>query len=432
MKKRTLTPLVMAMSAMLTCNVSAGTDTSVNNKVDYSTDVIYQIVTDRFVDGDPSNNPSGALYDSSCTNLKKYCGGDWQGIIDKINDGYFSEMGISALWISQPVENIYAVLNDTAGSTSYHGYWARDFKRTNPYFGSFVDFDNLIQTAHSKGIKVIIDFAPNHSSPASDSDASYAENGKIYNDGSLLASYLNDINGLFHHNGGTDFSTIEDGTYRNLFDLADFNHQNSTLDTYLTEAIQLWLDKGIDGIRVDAVKHMPQGWQKKWMDNIYSHQAVFSFGEWFLSEGEVDPANHEFANESGMSLLDFRFAQKARQVFRNRSASMIDLHNMITDTNSAYNEVIDQVTFIDNHDMDRFHEPTANQRELEQALSFTLTSRGVPAIYYGSEQYMTGYGDPNNRAKMTAFDRTTTSYKLIQALAPLRKSNPALAYGDTE
>ncbi|GLX79205.1 putative cyclomaltodextrin glucanotransferase [Thalassotalea insulae] len=432
MKKNTLGYLAAMMSTVLSFQASAEADTSVNNKINYGTDVVYQIVTDRFVDGDTSNNPSGALYDSSCANLKKYCGGDWQGIIDKLNDGYFSEMGISALWISQPVENIYSVLNDTAGSTAYHGYWARDFKRTNPFFGSFADFDNLIQTAHSKGIKVIIDFAPNHTSPASESDTSYAENGKLYDNGVLVAAYTNDTDKVFHHNGGTDFSTIEDGIYRNLFDLADFNHQNTTLDAYLTDAIQLWLDKGIDGIRVDAVKHMPQHWQKKWMDSIYAHQSVFSFGEWFLSEGEVDPANHEFANESGMSLLDFRFAQKARQVFRNRTETMSDLHAMIADTDSAYNEVIDQVTFIDNHDMDRFHEPTANQRELEQALAFALTARGVPAIYYGSEQYMTGYGDPNNRGKMTSFDRTTTAYQLIKALAPLRKTNPALAYGDTE
>ena len=76
---------------------SAAPDTSVLNKQSFSTDVIYQIVTDRFADGDPSNNPSGAAYSPGCTNLKLYCGGDWRGIINKINEGYFAGMGVSAL-----------------------------------------------------------------------------------------------------------------------------------------------------------------------------------------------------------------------------------------------------------------------------------------------------------------------------------------------
>jgi glycosidase len=411
--------------------VKAASDTSVTNVVNFSTDVVYQIVTDRFLDGNPSNNPTGDLYDASGTNLKKYLGGDWQGIINKINDGYFTGMGVTALWISQPAENIYAVLNDTAGSTSYHGYWARDFKKTNPYFGSFTDFGNLIAAAHAKGIKVIIDFAPNHTSPASETDPSYAENGKLYDNGTLLGGYTNDTNQNFHHNGGTNFSSYEDGIYRNLFDLADFNHQNGTIDSYLRTAINLWLDKGIDGIRVDAVKHMPFGWQKNWVSSIYSHRQVFTFGEWFLGTNEVDPQNQYFANESGMSLLDFRFAQKVRQVFRDNGDTMYGLDSMIQGTNADYDEVSDQVTFIDNHDMDRFHVEGGDPRKVEQALAFTMTSRGVPAIYYGTEQYMIGNGDPNNRAKMTSFSTSTTAYNVISKLAPLHKSNPAVAYGNT-
>ncbi|KZE69210.1 hypothetical protein AWM68_02785 [Fictibacillus phosphorivorans] len=194
------------------------------NKINYGQDVIYQIMTDRFSDGNAANNPTGNLFSSDCSNLRKYCGGDWQGIINKINDGYLTNMGVTALWISQPVENVYTVLNDAAGTTAYHGYWGRDFKKTNPYFGSMTDFQNLVNTAHAKGIKVIIDFAPNHTSPASEDTPSYMENGKLYDNGTLVGGYTNDTKGLFHHNKGTNFSSIEDGIYRNLYDLADFNH----------------------------------------------------------------------------------------------------------------------------------------------------------------------------------------------------------------
>lgn len=410
----------------------AAPDTGVGNKQGFNTDVIYQIVTDRLVDGNVTNNPGGSAYSADCSQRKLYCGGDWKGIQNKIEDGYLTGMGITAIWISQPVENITAVINYSGtNNTAYHGYWARDFKKPNLAYGSFTDFTNLIAAAHLKNIKVIIDFAPNHTSPANQTDSSFAENGRLYDNGALVSSYSADPGNYFLHNGGTDFSTLENGIYKNLFDLADLNHNKSEIDTYFKNAIKLWLDLGIDGIRMDAVKHMPFGWQKNFMSYVHGYKPVFTFGEWFLSENEVDPANHYFANRSGMSLLDFQFAQKVRQVFKDGSSDMTSLNAMLGDTAGQYKQVNDQVTFIDNHDMPRFQVAGANGRKLEQALAFTLTSRGVPAIYYGTEQYMQGTGDPDNRAKMTSFSTTTTAYKMIARLAPLRKTNPAVAYGST-
>ena len=299
-------------------------------------------------------------------------------------------------------------------------------------FGSITDFSNLITSAHAHQIKVIIDFAPNHTSPASQTDATFAENGVLNNNGALVSRYSTDPGGFFHHYGGTDFSTLENGIYKNLFDLADLDHNNLTLDTYFKDAIKLWLDLGIDGIRFDAVKHMPFGWQKSYMAWIIGYKPVFSFGEWFLSPSEVDPANHYHANNSGMSLLDFEYAQRVRQVFKDHTADMTGLNTMLVNTATEYNQINDQVIFIDNHDMARFQATGASLRPLEQALALTLTSRGVPAIYYGTEQYMTGADDPTNRAKMTSFNTSTTAYGVVQALAPLRKSNPAIAYGTTQ
>nr|AEL33336.1 cyclodextrin glucanotransferase precursor [Bacillus sp. 20RF] len=420
-------PLSLFLLLLLSLTTVAEAD--VTNKVDYSKDVIYQIVTDRFSDGDPSNNPTGAIYSQGCSDLHKYCGGDWQGIIDKINDGYLTDLGITAIWISQPVENVYAL--HPSGYTSYHGYWARDYKRTNPFYGDFSDFDRLIDTAHGNGIKVIMDFTPNHSSTALETDPTYAENGAIYDDGVLLGNYSNDPLNLFHHNGGTDFSSYEDSIYRNLYDLADYNLNNDIIDQYLKESIKLWLDKGIDGIRVDAVKHMSEGWQTALMSDIYGYKPVFTFGEWFLGAGEVDPQNHHFANESGMSLLDFQFGQTIREVLKDGNSDWYAFNEMIESTEEDYDEVIDQVTFIDNHDMSRFSIENSSNRHTDIALAVLLTSRGVPTIYYGTEQYLTGGNDPDNRKPMNDFDRSTTSYQIISSLASLRQSNPALEYGDT-
>lgn len=422
----------LALAAVLLSTAHAAPDTHVSNTVNFSTDVIYQVVTDRFVDGNTANNPTGAAFSPGCTQLKLYCGGDWQGLINKINDNYFTTMGITALWISQPVENIFAVINYSGtNSTSYHGYWARDFKRPNGAFGTVTDFQNLVTAAHAKGIKVIIDFAPNHTSPASQTDASFAENGRLYDNGALMSGYTTDPSGYFHHNGGTTFSNLEDGIYRNLFDLADLDHNKAPIDLYLKQAIKGWLDLGVDGIRMDAVKHMPKGWQKNFMADIYAYKPVFTFGEWFLSENENDPAYYDFANSAGMSQLDFVLGQRVRQVFRNGTHSMLDLDATLDSTQTAYKQPADQVTFMDNHDMDRFQVTGASGRKLEQALAFILTSRGVPNIYYGTEQYMAGNGDPSNRARIGTFNTTNTAFKVVQALAPLRKSNPAFSYGDT-
>ena len=401
----------LGMTAGIGSTVFAQTDADTDNSASFSTDVIYQIVTDRFADGDSSNNPSGDIFDKN--DMKKYHGGDWAGIIQKIEDGYFSNMGVTALWISSPVENIMT-LDPTNQCASYHGYWAKDFFETNEAFGSEQDFTNLVDTAHENGIKIVIDFA-------------------LYRNGSLIGTFSNDSAGIFNHESWTDYSTYENGVYHSMYGLADLNQQNATVDSYLKEAIDKWLDYGVDGIRVDAVKHMSMGWQTNWLSSIYEDHSVFVFGEWYNGGTGNDSQMTTFANESGMSLLDFRYANAVRNALGTESATMKDLYQVMVDTASDYEEVNDQVTFIDNHDMSRFMTlADGNGRDVENAYVLLLTSRGVPTIYYGSEQYAQGTTDPYNRGDMTSFDENSTAYKVISALSPLRKANPAAAYGTTQ
>lgn len=181
---------------VVTYATSTSADTDVDNSSSFSTDVIYQIVTDRFHDGNPSNNPTGDIYDnntwgSSARNNRLYHGGDWAGIIDKIEDGYLTDMGVSALWISSHVENISlldpADKSETWTGSSYHGYWAKDYFRTNPYFGTMTEFEELIDVAHENDIKIVIDFAPNHTSTTSNYDETwntsrYPLDGALYKD----------------------------------------------------------------------------------------------------------------------------------------------------------------------------------------------------------------------------------------------------------
>ncbi|WP_269205700.1 alpha-amylase family glycosyl hydrolase, partial [Streptococcus equi] len=115
------------------------------------------------------------------------------------------------------------------------------------------------------------------------------------------------------------------------------------------------------------------------------------------------------------------------------SAKMQDFYNMIVATEKEYKEVSDQVTFIDNHDMTRFATlVNHNQTAVNQAYALLLTSRGVPNLYYGSEQYATGANDPENRGDMPTFDKNSTAYQVISKLAPLRKKKSSPAYGTTQ
>lgn len=410
--------------------VQAKTDAEVTNTAGYSTDVIYQIVTDRFADGDSSNNPSGDIFDK--TDLKKYHGGDWAGITQKINEGYFQNMGVTALWISSPVENIMSI-DPSNNCASYHGYWGKDFFRTNSAFGTMEDFQTLLDTAHANGLKIVIDFAPNHTSTAEYAGITFPEDGALYRDGTLVGTFSNDSTGLFNHESWTDFSTLENGIYHSMYGLADLNQMNATVDDYLKDAIDQWLDMGVDGIRVDAVKHMPQGWQTNWLSDIYEDHDVFVFGEWFNGGTGNDQQMTDFANNGGMSLLDFRYANAVRNAIGSESGTMQELYQVMVDTEADYDEVNDQVTFIDNHDMSRFMTLSDNsQDDVNQAYVMLLTSRGVPTIYYGSEQYMTGSTDPYNRGDMTSYDTNSTAYQIISKLAPLRKTNAALAYGTSK
>lgn len=412
-------------------------DAPVSNRASLKQDVCYQIVTDRFANGDTSNdNPakSPGLYDSTKTNWKMYWGGDFAGIQQKL--GYLKDMGVTAIWISPPTDNIdVPVVYSGVENTGYHGYWTRDFKKTEEHFGSLSDFQNLITAAHNNGIKVIMDWAPNHTSPASSTDTSFADNGALYDNGTLIGKYGSDSAGLFHHNGGiTNYDDRYQDQYLNLADLADLDQQNATVNSILKTDVNYWMDQGVDGIRMDAVKHMTPGWQTSFADTVLAHKDTTLFGEWYLGSLS-DPSyaeNVRFANTSGISVLDFSMNIAMRNAFA-YGGSMTALDAAVSKTGADYKYKENLVTFLDNHDMARFLTANNSNSLLQQALAFMLTLRGTPCIYYGTEQYLHndtgGGGDPYNRPMMSSFGESTTAFQEIQKLSALRQSNPALAYG---
>ena len=122
-----------------------------DNVVDWRDEVIYQVMTDRFFDGDASNN-----FGTNTSDPSAYHGGDWLGVQHKLD--YIAELGATAIWISPVVKNV----EEDAGFSSYHGYWAQDFSRTNPHFGDPISLRKMVDAAHERGLKVVLDIVTNH------------------------------------------------------------------------------------------------------------------------------------------------------------------------------------------------------------------------------------------------------------------------------
>ncbi|MCX7773892.1 MAG: alpha-amylase family glycosyl hydrolase [Clostridia bacterium] len=436
-------------------------------------DVIYQIITDRFYDGDTTNNiPAGfdsTLFDGTGSDLKLYQGGDWDGIRAKIP--YLKNMGITCVWISAPYENRdTAIIDYFQGGynrwTSFHGYHTRNYFATNKHFGDMADFIALRDELHANNIKLVIDFVTNHTSrEMNPTNNNSPEDGRLYepdknangdyvfdangnpvdlnNDGqyeNLLADPQNDINGWFHGLGdrGTDGSVFG-YRHKDLGSLADFSQENSQVVAYLEKAVKFWKSKGIDGLRHDATLHMNPAFVKGMRDSVDSASGgpLFQFGEFFI--GRPDPKYNEyktFPDRTGVNNLDFEFYRSINSTFGNFSQPMSDFANMLVYTEADYTYENQTVTFLDNHDVTRFRYIQPNNKPYHAALATMLCARGTPNIYYGTEQYVTSAdsSDVAGRVFMqraASFDQNSTAYRLIKNLSDLRQANDALAYGQT-
>lgn len=410
------------------------------NAGDFKSGFIYQVMLDRFFDGNTVNdNPPSApgLNDPTHQNWKLYWGGDLKGLTEKIP--YIEGMGATAIWISPPVENVSKPLDYVDGNgpqAGYHGYWPVDDYRIDPHLGTWADFDAFVAAAHQRGLKVMVDFPANDSNPKG-----MGQYGAIYKNGVFRAAYNNDPNGWFHHTQTiTNFNDSYSLEYGTLADLADFAQENPAVDAYLKGAIAQFVAHGIDGIRFDAVKHISGptgGWLRTEADSIESTGPRYLTGEWQVSDPTdltyTDAAR--FANNSGISLLNFSIMNALDDAYAKSSlAGPVEVDSVLRTEATSLTWPNDQANFIDNHDFPRFLSIDNDHNALHAALATVMTIPGIPVIYYGTEQYLhndtQGGGDPYNRPMMSSFDTTTPAYKLLHCLSALRRSNPALAYGD--
>ena len=358
-------------------------------------DLIYFIMTDRFHDGDKTNN-----HNVKKESLSSYHGGDLQGIIDKLD--YIKDLGFTAIWITPIVEN------QPAG---YHGYWTTDFYKTNENFGDMDKFKELVQKAHAKDMKVILDLVVNHTGHLHPwvGEPEYED-------------WFHDWGNIYDYNNQEE---VEQGR---LASLPDLKQENPKVRKYLIDMAKWWIrETGIDGYRLDTVRHVPKDFWVEFTQEIKKEFPGFYFlGEVF--DGRVDYVG-DYQKTGIDGLVDFPMYFAINDVF----AGMAPAERLIEaiERSSSYQDRHLMGTFIDNHDVPRFvSQITAFRDErLKQAITFMMTYTGVPVMYYGTEIGLDGGADPDNRRDMDWSAKSPiTDY--VKRLASIRKSSKVLKYGD--
>lgn len=386
-------------------------------------DVIYQVLVDRFADGDQTNNYNeSGQFDRD--DLGFYHGGDWAGLTGKLD--YIAHLGVTALWIS-PVSEQEPLSRDRR-EASYHGYFTKNFATPNRHFGSRAELQELIGQAHQRNLKVVLDVVPNHTADYLAGTAT-GYNPPVYRPDPPLDQNPRDY---YHHIGDCVFdgSMTQDQIERcDLGGLDDLNQDNADVSQHLLTTYRDWVDMGFDGIRVDAARAVP----KPWLRTFEQSMGVPTFGEVFVND--VDYVSEYQRYEWGVQ--DFPYFFNVRDVFSTYSADMNRLGSLFAQ-DAKYVNPNRLTTFLDNHDRARFLTwADDNYQRFRAALSFLLTSRGIPIIYYGTEQADDGNGNASevpiankdNRKDMSSFDESATLYRHIQRLNLLKRSYPALRTG---
>ena len=428
-------------------------------------EVFYFVLPDRFHDADPTNNTGGFGDDRlengfDPTDEGFFHGGDLAGLLDKID--YLEGMGVTAIWMAPVFKNqpVQGIGTDDL-SAGYHGYWTVDYTQIDPHFGTNAELEQLIDEAHSRDMKVFFDIIPNHTADVIQyAEGVYdyvAKSAEPYRDASgepfddreyagtdsfppldpevsfpytpvvpegapvKVPEWLNDPT-LYHNRGNSSFAG-ESSVYGDFFGLDDLFTERPEVVDGMIEIFKPWIDRGVDGFRIDTVKHVNIEFWQQWSPAIEEYAQTTVGNEDFFMFGEVFSANEEllsmFPTKGELpAVLDFGFQDSATN-FAARSGSATALRDFFAaddyyidaDTN-AYS----LPTFLGNHDMGRIGtflsqaNPDAADAELlardRLAHALMYFSRGMPVIYSGDEQGFTGTG--GDKAARQDLDPTQT------------------------
>lgn len=497
-----LLPLKIYVSAALLVALCGcvGGDVLTNDDVhmtvqvqDWRDEVVYQLLTDRFANGDPRND-----WRVDRSGMARYHGGDYLGVISELD--YLNQLGVTAIWISPIVLNV----DTDAGVDAYHGYWAVDLTRLNPHFGDLGALREMVRACHEHGIKVILDIVTNHLGQVFYYDIN--QNGRpddtVYGSGTAspltrLTEYDPDYDPrgiqsytslgeagaapivffdmpdvfrmppmpeIFQHPEAynrrgriTDYGIPEQVIYGDFpGGLKDLNTANPQVrDALLTSYTDWILKTDIDAFRIDTLKHVEHEFWQDFCQRVRARLAEHGKTNFFMFGEAFDGDDALLGSFTAPNELDsvFYFSQKF-QVFGD-----VFLHGQPTKKieelylqRPTHYSLVPQpggigvaprdalVNFLDNHDVPRFlYEFTGGgparfdegRRRLKAALAYLLTEDGIPCIYYGTEQDYSGGNDPANREDLawSGYRTDGDTFQWLARLTRLRRAYPALRRG---
>lgn len=353
---------------------------------DWDESVIYFMVTDRFFDGNESNNAASGTQTYGKDNAGLYHGGDFAGITQKLD--YLEDLGINTIWITPIVENIPGVqvtgegADDVPYNAAFHGYWASDFTKLNPALGTREEFQTLIDQAHSRGIRIMVDIVVNH--------AGYdTEFGNMIRSGEDIVS-------------GSDQKD-------SLSNLPDFRTEDPAVSAQLVKWQTQWVkDFGIDYFRVDTVKHVENDTWAELKNALTETDPNFKMIGEYAGGGYASNGNTLGTGEMD-SDLDFDFNDQAANFVKGNISSV---ENFLASRNSALNNTYMTGQFLGSHDEDGFKQKLLDGGMKEDAAtaasmvaaSLQITAKGQPVIYYGEEIGLTGLNNYPYQTNRYDFD----------------------------
>jgi glycosidase len=393
-------------STMIPFGLEAPLDRRNNFQGITTDDVIYLIMIDRFADGDPTNNaPKDSPPEANDRNNPRgFHGGDLRGVINQLP--YLKDLGVTALWLTPWYDNWNGVNRcgkPWCPNTYYHGYHAIDYYAVEDRFGDLATLRELVQKAHSLGIKIIQDQVANHVG----SQHPWVNDPPLdrWFHGTLAQHQLNKFRNsvlLSPHSNSRDFRNTLDGWFSD--DLPDMNQEEPEVARYEIQNALWWVGvTGIDGIRQDTIQYMPRFFIRDLSNALHrQYRKLWMVGEVF----ERDAAQTAFfiGGHTGWdgidtkldSVFDFALWDASLRVFTNRAPVRTLAHQLKYD--ALYPDPSKLTVLANNHDTTRFMSlDGASMAGAKMHTAFVLSIRGIPQLYAGEEIAMEGKEDPDNR-----------------------------------
>jgi glycosidase len=414
---------------------------------DWDSGLMYYVFVDRFEDGDVALNSS----EGASHALTDYLGGDWQGVIDRLD--YLEELGVTVIWLTAPQDNGEGAWGDSCDEdySGYHGYWPSDAYGMEEHFGTEEELRLLIDEAHARNMRVLTDWVANHVHQ----DHPYYQDHPEWFTAELVCE-------------GTVWETDPETCWFDTF-LPDIKYYDKEpLELMVDDAVWWVKEYELDGYRVDAVKHMPHSvfanFQAR-VKNEIEHSEVGG-DEDFYTVGETFSGDRgligSYVNERELDAqFDFTLYWSILSAIGRRESSLLDLEQTFEDSEAAYEGYL-MSTFLGNHDVERFIAHASYEtsslygdgacpegwirgpdtapdwdepyQRLMLAWTWLLGHEGLPLIYYGDEVGLPGYHDPDNRQMMRFDDelswREAEVLEHVRSLGQARLDHPAMSSGE--